>query len=117
MTGIDHGELNIPLSKRYGKGGIDAVIDRHKADLAREARAQRKADVARRKAAREAEAARQKFTQVDVEGATHVRDNSGQWHKVVRVNAKSVTVETGYSWHERIDLGRIVQLATIEADR
>ena len=37
-----------------------------------------------------------------------VRDSSG-WHRVARVNAKSVTVETGYSWTDRISLDRVIE--------
>ena len=40
-SGLDHGVLNVPLAKR---GDIDAQIDRHKAQVARERRA---ADAAR----------------------------------------------------------------------
>lgn len=38
--------------------------------------------------------------------AIAVRDQFG-WHKVVQVNAKSVTVRTAYSWDDRIALGKI----------
>jgi hypothetical protein len=37
-----------------------------------------------------------------------VRDRHG-WHRVVRVNAKTVSVETGYSWTDRIPLERIIE--------
>lgn len=37
-----------------------------------------------------------------------VRDRYG-WHRVVRASKKSVTVETAYSWTERIDRGKIVE--------
>lgn len=37
--GLDHGALNVPLSKR---GNIDAQIDRYKADQARQQRADRR---------------------------------------------------------------------------
>lgn len=39
--------------------------------------------------------------------ATAVRTRFG-WHKVVRVNAKSVTVKTPYSWTDRIAIGNII---------
>lgn len=42
----------------------------------------------------------------------HVRTATG-WHKVVRVSAKSVTVETGYSWTDRHPLARIIEVRTI----
>ncbi|MDR7184597.1 hypothetical protein J2X85_001620 [Microbacterium trichothecenolyticum] len=31
----------------------------------------------------------------------------GHWRKVVRVNPKTVSVETGYSWHDRVDYAAI----------
>jgi len=37
-----------------------------------------------------------------------VRDSLG-WHKVVRVNTKSVSVETGYSWTDRIPLANVLE--------
>lgn len=57
--------------------------------------------------AREAEAERPRLTADDVRGATRVRDKHG-WHKVVRVNATSVTVETGCSWTDRIPFDRVI---------
>jgi hypothetical protein len=106
---IDHGELNVPLAKRYGRGGIDAAIDRHLAAEQRKSTADWKA---RRKAQREAEAARVRLTAEDLAGVTHVRDSCG-WHKVVRVNAKTVTVETGYSWTDALPIGKILEGRTL----
>lgn len=111
MSGVDHGELNIPLAKRYGRGGIDAAIERH---LAEQRRTDATAQKQRRTAAREAEANRVRLTHDDVKDATHVRDAYG-WHKVVRVSAKSVTVETGYSWNDRIPIDRIHEARTVPA--
>ena len=37
-----------------------------------------------------------------------VRDSLG-WHRVVRVNTKSVSVETGYSWTDRIPLANVLE--------
>ena len=37
-----------------------------------------------------------------------VRDSYG-WHRVIRVNAKSVSVETGYSWTDRIPLANVLE--------
>ena len=41
-------------------------------------------------------------------GARLVRDSYG-WHRVIRVNAKSVSVETGYSWTDRIPLANVLE--------
>lgn len=58
--------------------------------------------------AAEAEAERVPLTADDARGATHVRDKNG-WHKVVTVNRTTVTVETGYSWTDRIPLERVLE--------
>ena len=50
------------------------------------------------------------FTPDELRAARAVRDAYG-WHKVARVNAKSVSVETGYSWTDRIDITKILQVA------
>lgn len=41
--------------------------------------------------------------------AKYVRNRYG-WHKVVRVNRTSVTVETGYSWTDRIPVAKILEV-------
>lgn len=109
MSGLDHGELNLPLAKRYGKGGIDAALDRYKAEQQREADAAERERRIERKARRQAEAERPKLTADDVRGAEFVRDSHG-WHRVVRVSAKSVTVETPYSWTDRIALDKVIEV-------
>lgn len=107
MSGIDHGELNLPLHKRGG-GSLDAQIDRELAKQRAAAREEWKQLQARAAAKKAAERARPKLTADDVRGSTLVRDEYG-WHKVVRVSAKSVTVETGYSWTDRIPLEKILE--------
>lgn len=56
---------------------------------------------ARISAARQAEKDRPRLTRADLEGATLIRTSSG-WHRVVRINAQTVTVETPWSWTDRI---------------
>lgn len=41
-----------------------------------------------------------------IPGAAFVRDQHG-WHQVVKVNTKTVTVKTPYSWTDRIPHGKI----------
>jgi hypothetical protein len=53
------------------------------------------------------------FTAEELKAATHIRAHHG-WHKVVRVNAKTVSVETGYSWMDRIKIEAIREVRTIE---
>ena len=95
---------------RNGARSTEAAIRAEKQRQA-EAEAARQAEVsARRKAAREADAARATFTAADLSGATHVRDSIG-WHRVVRVNDKSVTVSTDFTWDDRIPMSRVLQFA------
>lgn len=44
-----------------------------------------------------------------IPGAWAVRDQFG-WHEVVKVNAKTVTMKTAYSWTDRIPLGKITEV-------
>jgi hypothetical protein len=103
---LDHGELNISLAKRYGKGGIDAAIGRHVEAERKQAASDWKA---RLKQARDAEAARVRLTAADLKDAQMVKSSTG-WHKVVRVNAKTVTVETGYPWTDRLAIDKVLEI-------
>lgn len=58
-----------------------------------------------------AERDRVRFTRQDIKGATWVRVNYG-WRKVARVNAKTVSVETGYSWTDRIEFDKVLEVRT-----
>lgn len=103
----------VPLSRRRavmrnGARLAEAAITAERQRQADEA-VERAAELsAIRKAEREAEKARPKLTADDVRGARAVRDEFG-WHRVVRVSAKSVTVETPYSWTERIPLTKVLE--------
>lgn len=105
MSALDHGELNTPLASRYGKGGIDAALDRYNTEQRRIRAAESKAA---RKAAREAEAARPKLTREDVEGARYVRD-AGGWLVVLRINESTVTVR-GDLGDWRIPFHRVLEV-------
>ena len=61
-----------------------------------------------------AERDRRRLTADDIKGASHVRTVTG-WHKVERVNAKSVTVATPYSWTDRYRLDEILETRTVVA--
>lgn len=94
---------------RRGAAEINRVVAEGKAQVAAleaERDAERRAKV---QDLRDAEAARVRLTHAEVVGAAFVRDEFG-WHRVVRVNAKSVTVETAYSWTDRIELDRIREI-------
>lgn len=62
----------------------------------------------------QAEASRVRFTREDLSGAIVVRTTGG-WHKVARVNAKTVSVETGYSWTDRIEFDKILEYRKLAA--
>ena len=55
------------------------------------------------------EAARVRLTREDLLGARAVRTRFG-WHAVVRVNAKSVSVHTGYSWVDRVPFEDVLEV-------
>ncbi|WP_375000159.1 hypothetical protein [Aeromicrobium sp. CTD01-1L150] len=105
--------MTVPLSRRRASARAAArqqqrEIDATLAELQAERDAEYEQVKAARKAAREAEADRPKLTADDVRGHVAVRDEFG-WHRIVRVNAKSVTVETPYSWTDRIPLSRVLE--------
>lgn len=52
------------------------------------------------------EAARRMFARDEIVGAGFVHDGHS-WRKVVRVNKQTVSVETGYSWVDKIPFGKI----------
>lgn len=49
------------------------------------------------------------FTQEELKAACAVRTSTG-WHTVARVNAKSVTVVTGYTWTDRYTIDKILEV-------
>ena len=49
------------------------------------------------------------FSAGELKAAVVIRTAMG-WHKVAKVNAKSVSVETGYSWVDRIPLEKIIEV-------
>lgn len=55
------------------------------------------------------ECAARPVTSEQLRSAVAVKTKFG-WHRVVRVNAKTVTVATGYSWNDRIAVGSIVDV-------
>ena len=61
---------------------------------------------------RTAERDRVPFTAADLKGATHVRFPHG-WYRVVRINAKSVTVATPYSWTDRYPIEKVREFRTV----
>ena len=108
---IDHGQLSgirrhsTPRQRRRWDAGIEKTIDLANAEVAAAKEAERQANIA---------AYREKnkpvpFTPEELKAARAVRTDLG-WHRVARVNAKSVSVETGYSWTDRVELGKILEV-------
>jgi len=83
--------------KRQGEKQLREAVAEAKAVTA----ASRAQMVARVQAKREAELVRVRLTREDIVGARAVRTVRG-WQAVVRVNAKAVSVHTGYSWVDRV---------------
>lgn len=84
FAAFDHGLLNIPLAKR---GNIDAQIDRWKADQARTAKAERKAQAVQTAAARiEAKAL---LAAITPERLAQLAERTGQTAAAVRKHLKS----------------------------
>jgi hypothetical protein len=72
-------------------------------------KAQHAADFASRKAAASERNAPVAFSEDEYRKARAIRTRLG-WHKVVRVNAQSVTVETGRSWTDRIARQKVLEV-------
>ena len=64
--------------------------------------------MAAKQVAKQAEADREKITRDKLEGAVLVRSATYGWRKVRRVNAKTVSVDSGYSWADLIPLEKIL---------
>lgn len=56
------------------------------------------------------EAARVKLAREDIEGAVLVRSAIHGWRKVRRVNTKSVSVDSGYSWPDYIAFKDVLEV-------
>ncbi|MGV0109816.1 hypothetical protein [Arthrobacter sp. CP30] len=108
---LDHGILsgirrrNTPRQARQHAAGIERTIDQAKASVAAQQDTERQQDIA---ANRERNAP-VPFTSEELKAARAVRTTSG-WHRVAKVNAKSVSVETGYSWTDRYTLAQILEV-------
>jgi len=90
---------------RHGAASVREAVAVRDAAIAAEHEAIREAVAL----ARTAEADRVRLTAADIAGAKLVRTSRG-WHRVVRVSAKSVTVETPYSWTDRLPFDDILDV-------
>ena len=111
--GAGVGRLGItdPQANRLSGRGLAQAHRNTDSSLRRYTETQNRANALEGKAirqeGREKEAARTRLTRADVEGATHIVDQYGQAREVVRVNAKTVTVKTPYSWTETVPIDKI----------
>jgi hypothetical protein len=90
---------------------LHRAFDREAAEaMAAEKRAQvaERQECARKRAEADANAHRDVAS---LEPGAFVRDRFG-WHRVVRVSKKSVSVETAYTWTDRIPLEKILETRT-----
>lgn len=99
---LDHGMLNLPLAKRTN---LAADIRKGSAIIA----AEEEVRSLRARVGYEKKNAPVPFTTEELKAARAVRTSSG-WHRVAKVNAKSVSVETGYSWTDRYTLDKILEV-------
>ena len=90
---------------KRGAAGMAQIIETAKTELAE----QREQEFAASRAAFDKRNAKIPYTPEQYKAAKVVRTVTG-WHKVVRANAKSVTVETPYSWTDRIEVARIIEV-------
>lgn len=87
---------------RARAAATERSIDEGKA----EAKAAEDMERAERIAAYNAKYAPVPFTDEELKAARAIRVGHS-WYKVMRVNAKSVTVPSGYSWNDRIDISKV----------
>jgi len=87
---------------RARAAATERSIDEAKA----EAKASEEAERAESIAAYNAKYAPVPFTNEELKAARAVRVGNS-WYKVMRVNEKSVTVPSGYSWNDRISIDKV----------
>ena len=92
---------------KYGQAKVEREQQAWREEQAVIAETERQDLIAAKKADRQAEQERVKFTRDNLNGALVVRDQFG-WHKVRKVNTKTVSVDSGYSWADLIPLDKVL---------
>jgi|GEM_PF-4584149 len=92
---------------KHGQAKVEREQQAWRDEQATIAEQERQELIAAKKADRQTETDRVKITRDDLAGARIVRDQFG-WHRVRRVNAKTVSVDSGYSWADLIPLEKIL---------
>ena len=108
----DRSMMNLSQRRAFNKRGgaeLHRIIDAAKAEIAATKAIEDAANADRIKAERIKRKAVIEYTEDEYKSARIVRDEMG-WHAVVRVNAKSVTIKTPYSWTERIARPKILEV-------
>jgi len=90
---------------KRGAAGMAQTIETAKTELAEK----QEEEFAASRAAFDKRNEKIPYTSEQYKAARVVRTMTG-WHKVVKVNAKSGTVATGYSWTDRIEVARIIEV-------
>lgn len=110
---LDHGVLSgirrhsAARQQRQHAAGIEKTIDQAMAAVEAEKKTGQEAASA-------AYAERHKpvpYTPEELAAARFVRTELG-WERVVRVNAKTITVTTPYSWTERVAIDKVLEVLT-----
>ena len=91
-----HGQAKVEAEQQAWRDSQKIAAEQARQDL-----------IAAKKADRQAEQDREKFTRDDLTGAFAVRDQFG-WHRVRKVNTKTVSVDSGYSWADLIPMDKIL---------
>lgn len=110
-TPLDHGILSgirrtsTPTQRRKDAAAMDRSIDQAVASV----KAQQETEAAEARARYAERTKAVPFTTEELRAARAIRTSVG-WHRVVKVNAKSVTVSTGYSWNDRYTLDKVLEV-------
>ena len=93
---------------KYGQAKVEAEQQAWRDSQKIAAEQARQDLIAAKKADRQTEADRVKITRDKLEGAVLVRSALYGWRKVRRVNTKTVSVDSGYSWADLIPMDKIL---------
>ena len=92
-----HGQAKVEREQQAWRDEQATIAEQERQDL-----------IAAKKADRQAEQDRVKFTRDKLVGAILVRTAVHGWRKVRRVNTKTVSVDSGHSWADLIPLDKIL---------
>lgn len=99
------------LAAKQVRGAMDSA---HRQWKEAAERVEKWAHRVRRLEIRNAEIERPRITREEVLGSSFIHDGT-MWRRVVKVNAKTVSVYTGYSWVDRVPFEKIREVRKVEA--